>query len=278
MYTKSFLSMILIVFFVACSKQKEEPPILYVPAKNEVLTKTDSKMKLQDFFKARYTKFDPTNQCWIRITKEGRFCLNLHVVATRETNLNSFIYVVESGTPMANDGTLANYHASSGVMTLFLLGEANDQLNLIAQSETFTNGGYGTPNEIKTYRAGNDGLLGFIVPDGGGNMGYFSGGISLYLQKDNQIVEVASLSNYSDNSGACGDSSSQMCDLKSINSVIETIYDSKKRYFDIKVATRDESKVMGKAKQVKDTVKVISFDDKKFAYEIGDVNQPYVAQ
>jgi hypothetical protein len=266
---------ILILALVGCSKPKEVTPIQYVPAKNEVLTREDLTPRIQEFLKARYTKYDEMNKCWIHRTKDGFACVTLHIIGNRETNTNSYIYVVESGSPLEPDGTLANFHASSGVMTLFMFGETNHQLNLMAQSDEIANGSYGYPNEVKTYRVGNDGQLGWLLNDGGGNMGVFGGVISLYLQKDNRITEVATINNFFSNTGACGDPSSQICDIEDLNSVIETVYDGQQRFFDIQVSTRKESKAMGKPAVVKNTVKLIQFNEQKFAYELGDVNQPY---
>ena len=125
---------------------------------------------------------------------------------------------------------------------------------------------------------GTEGQLGWILEDGYGNMGYFSGGIGLYIQKDNKIVGVASLSTFSANGGGCGDAKDQICDLSDINSVVEAIYESDKKYFDINVSTKIYTKEMGKPEIFKNIRHILKFDDKKFKYDLGDVNKPYDAQ
>jgi 2-polyprenyl-6-methoxyphenol hydroxylase-like FAD-dependent oxidoreductase len=120
--------------------------------------------------------------------------------------------------------------------------------------------------------------LGWILEDGYGNMGYFAGGLGLYLQKDNKIIEVADLSTFAGNAGACGDAKDQICDLSDINSVVEAVYAKNKKYFDLKVSTKIFTKEMGKAAVNQDIVKVIPFDEQKFTYDLEEVNKPYRSQ
>jgi hypothetical protein len=116
------------------------------------------------------------------------------------------------------------------------------------------------------------------LEDGYGNMGYFAGGLGLYLQKDNKIIEVADLSTFAGNAGACGDEKDQICDLSDINSVVEAVYAKNKKYFDLKVSTKIFTKEMGKAAVNQDIVKVIPFDEQKFTYDLEEVNKPYRSQ
>ena len=109
-------------------------------------------------------------------------------------------------------------------------------------------------------------------------MGNIAGGISLYMQKDNKITEVASLSTFAGNAGACGDAKDQICDLSDINTVVEAVYAKNKKYFDLKVSTKMFTKEMGKAVVNKDMMKVIPFNDQKFTYDLEEVNKPYGSQ
>jgi hypothetical protein len=271
---QALMLVISVVILFGCGQSKEDTSKKQ-DTKNQVLNKLDPTYRIQEFFKTRYKKYNEQHQCYVRVFGAGTYCVTLKVIATNEINNSELLYVVESGSPLEKDGSLANYHASTGLVTLFLMEDMNDQFRVIAESEEINNGFYGSPNPVKTYRAGSDGQLGWILEDGYGNMGQFAGGIGIYLQKDNKIVEVADLSTYAGNSGACGDAKDQICDLSDINSVVEAVYAAKKKYFDLKVSTKIFTKDMGKAAVNKDIVKVIPFDDQKFTYDLGDVNKPY---
>ena len=260
---------------VGCSKSSDNKETSSAAVQNESLIKTNPKWQVQELLKARYKKFNDRNSCWIRVSSSGKYCVNLQVVATKPTNTGRLIYVSESGSPMENDGTLSQFHAAAGIMTLFVIEEVNGKLQLIASSDELANGAYGTPNDVETYRTGNDGQLGFILANGDMHQGYAGGTISLFIPKDKKIVEVATLNTYYGNEGACGDPKDQLCDLNTINSKIETVFDSGKKYFDIKVQTKKDAKEMGKAAIQSEKTSVIKFDEGKFVYDIGDVNKPY---
>jgi hypothetical protein len=265
------------VTLFGCGKSKEDSS-QNKNTKNQVLNKPDPAYRVQEFFKSRYKKFNEQHQCYVRVVGAGTYCVNLKVIATNDIDNKELMYVVESGSPLEKDGSLANFHASTGLVTLFLMENMNDQLRVIAESEEINNGFYGTPNAVKTYRAGSDGQLGWILEDAYGNMGYIAGGISLYLQKENKIIEIADLSTFAENGGACGDAKEQICDLSEINSVVEAVYAKNKKYFDLKVSTKIFTKEMSKAAVNKDIVKVIPFDEQKFTYDLEEVNKPYRPQ
>ena len=268
------LLVICVVTLFGCGKSNEDTS-KKENTKNQVLNKPDPTYRILEFFKTRYKKYNDQQQCYVRVSGAKSYCVNLKVIAATDINQGELMYVVESGAPLEKDGSLANFHASTGIVTLFLIEDMNNQLKLIAQSEEINNGFYGTPNPVKTYRAGTDGQRGWIIEDGFGNMGQFAGGMSLYLQKDNQIVAVADLSTYAGNSGACGDAKDQICDLSDIKSVVEAVYAKNKKYFDLQVSTKVFMKDMGKPAVNNDIVKMIPFDDQKFTYDLGDVNKPY---
>jgi len=271
---QALLFVICVVTLFGCGKSQEETSTKE-NTKNQVLNKPDPTFRILEFFKTRYKKYNDQKQCYVRVSGAGTYCVNLKVIVTTDINNGELMYVVESGSPLEKDGSLAKFHASSGIVTLFLIEDMNNQIKLIAQSEEINNGFYGTPNLVKTYRAGTDGQLGWILEDGFGNMGQFSGGMSLYLQKDNKIVQVADLSTYAGNSGACGDAKDQICDLYDIKSVVEAVYAKNKKYFDLQVSTKVFMKDMGKPEVNNDIVKVIPFDDQKFTYDLVEVNKPY---
>ena len=271
------LFIICLVTLFGCGKSKEDTSKIE-NIKNQVLNKPDPTFRVLEFFKTRYKKYNDQHQCYVRVFGAGTYCVNLKVIATNDINNGELMYVVESGSPLEKDGSLANAHINTGLVTLFLIEDINNQLRVIAESEEINNGFYGTPNTVKTYRAGSDGQLGWILEDGYGNMGYFAGGIGLYLQKDNKIIEVADLSTFAGNAGACGDEKDQICDLSDINSVVEAVYAKNKKYFDLKVSTKIFTKEMGKAAVNKDIVKVIPFDEQKFTYDLEEVNKPYRSQ
>jgi hypothetical protein len=274
---KIIIISICLMALIGCNKTKEDTSVKE-NTKNQVLNKPDPTYRVQEFFKSRYKKYNEQHQCYVRVFGAGTYCVTLKVIATNDINNGELMYVVESGSPLEKDGSLANYHISTGLVTLFLIEDINNQIKVIAESEEINNGFFGTPNQVKTYRAGSDGQLGWILEDAYGNMGNIAGGISLYLQKDNKITEVASLSTFAGNAGACGDAKDQICDLSDINTVVEAVYAKNKKYFDLKVSTKMFTKEMGKAAVNTDIVKVIPFNDQKFTYDLEEVNKPYRSQ
>lgn len=260
---------------LACSKSGDNKEASTAASQNETLTRTNPKWQVHELLKSRYKKFNDRSSCWIRVSSSGKYCVNLHVVATKPTNTGRLIYVTESGSPMENDGTLSQFHVASGMMTLFVVEEVNGKLQVIASSDEIANGAYGTPNDADTYRAGNDGQLGFILTNGDMHQGYAGSTLSLFVQNGKKIVEVATLNTSYGNEGACGDPKDQLCDLNSIDTKVEAINDSGKKFFDLKVQTKKESKEMGKAAVKTEKSATIKFDEAKFAYDIGDANKPY---
>ena len=266
---------ICLMALIGCNKATDDASKSELNINNQVLNKPDPTYRILEFFKVRYKKYNDQHQCYVRVSGAGTYCVNLKVIATTDINNSELMYVVESGSPLEKDGSLANFHASAGIVTLFMIEDMNNQLRVIAESEEINNGAYGTPNPVKTYRVGSDGQLGWILKDGYGNMGQFVGGMSLYLRKDNKIIQVADLSTSASNSGACGDAINQICDLSDINSVVEAVYAKNKKHFDLKVSTKIFTKEMGKVAVNKDIVKVIPFDEQKFTYDLEEVNKPY---
>lgn len=261
---------------LACSKSGDNKEASTAAAsQNETLTRANPKWQVQELFKSRYKKFNEKSSCWIRVSSSGKYCVNLQIVTSKPTNTGRLLYVTESGSLMENDGTLNQTHVVSGIVSLFLVEEANGKFQVVASSDEIANGAYGTPNEADTYRAGNDGQLGFILTNGDMHQGYAGSTLSLFLQNGKKIVEVATLNTSYGNEGACGDPKDQLCDLNSIDTKIETINDSGKKYFDLKIKTTKESKEMGKAAAKTEKSAIIKFDEAKFAYDIGDTNKPY---
>jgi hypothetical protein len=258
-----------------CSKSTDNKESAAAVSQNEALTRTNPKWQVQELFKSRYKKFNDKNSCWVRVTNTGKYCVNLQIIASKPTSSGRLLYVTESGSPMENDGTLNQTHVVQGTVSLFIVEEIGGKFQVVASSDEISNGAYGTPNDGDTYRSGNDGQLGFILTNGDMHQGYAGSTISLFLQKDKKIVEVATLNTSYSNSGACGDPKDQLCDLNSIDSKIETVYDSSKKYFDLKIQMIKEVQEMGKKALKVDKSSTIKFDESKFAYEIGDTNKPY---
>lgn len=268
--------LITIALISGCSKSNGNGELANAQtSQNESLIKVNPKWQIQDLLKSRYKKFNEKNSCWIRVTSMGNYCVTIQVVGTKTTNTGRLIYVTESGSPIERDGTLNQTHVVQGIITLFIIEESLNKYQVVASSNEISNGAYGVPHEVELYRSGNEDQFGFILSDGDMHQGYVGSTISLFLQSGKKILEVATLNTSYGNEGACGSPKDQICDLISVDSKIETIFNSNKKYFDIKVETTKESKEMGKTSKKTEQTTIIKFDDSKFIYQIGNANNPY---
>lgn len=263
---------ILILFFLCgCSENKESEK--KASSTNENLTAPYDEDLLSELLKERYKKKHKSYDCYILEEKEEKFCVNIEIIFTQETNQGKNLYVVESGMPMGDNGILFDSHANHGVITLFLINRNGDEMKILAQSQAISNGPWGKPNPVKIYRPGSRETRGWILSDGDMHQGYAGGTISLYLQQNNRIVHAATIGTYYDNSGACW--SDDECSSTALSTGVETIPSNNAEYYDLKIKTKGEKKEKGKVEIPIEKEFIIKFDKLKFEYQIEMANKLY---
>ncbi len=266
------LPLLVFATFFGCSenKAKEGPRV----SKNEILTAPHDDYLVTDYLKKRYKEYDSDNNCLIRKTAEEVLCTTLNVIYSQEEDQGRNLYVVESGIPVGDDGKLAQAHVYTGTITLFIINQNNEKLKIVSQSEEISNGAYGTPNPVKIYRPGSGTTRGWILSHGDMHQGYSGSRISLYLQKDRQIVLAGAIDTAYDDTNACV-AENDDCSTQTISSTVETIHSEKTDYYDLKVKTKSKKKDKGKNEVAAENEFIVKFNKEKFEYETDLPNKLY---
>lgn len=267
----------LMIFSILFGCGKDEVSETQSPGRNELLTAPNDNSLVEKFLhfdQKRYKEYDSKNNCLLRASDEVIYCSKLEVIYAQEEKQGRTLYVAESSILRDDDGNLQKTHTLQGVITLFVIQQTGDELKITSQSEEISNGSYGVPNPVKTYRQGNGTARGWILTDGDAHQGYSGGTISLFLQKSRDIAPVATINVRYDDTEHCASDDSD-CSVTSLSTDVETIYSPNSKYFDLKIETNGSKIEKGKKEILINNKFTVKFDESKFAYKTDAADKLY---
>lgn len=270
-YISNIINYCFCVFFIVfqltgCTKNSETNKVSipinlselkYIP---EQSTKEFIK-KIEDHL--NYKDFNSKHACYMNLV--DNYCVNISSVVKNIENNKIFLYVVESGYPLDSENELDESHVAVGNLRFIKYELLNENLALIAKSDSIGCGPYGVPCDAVTYKLGNTNELAWVSETGDMHQGYGGTSLSIYAVINDKIIEILEMPTSYSNSGAI-DENDKNSKIININSKIMAVPHENIKYFDLEVTITEEI-TRAKKLESKNYKYLIKYNENKNLYD-----------
>ncbi len=199
--------------------------------------------------------------------EKSRYCTNISMATINQESGRDYVYAVESGYPLNDDGTIASYHASAGLLTFYKF-QVQDRWNLklISKSAPTFCGPFGIPCAPVLYQVGAGQELGWKVESGDMHQGYAGSHLELFAELDGKIKSILTIQTSYSNTAAFSEDEASGRTVEEIGATASLRLPTKTIFSDIEVDIQGARTVKGKKMDLSKTY-ILRFDSKAGRYD-----------
>lgn len=211
--------------------------------------------------------YNSNSRCYELYRNDQKYCIYIDQASLIREGNKAFIYAVEIGMPIDENGKKELFHGIWGSLKFYKFELNNEKLQLIAESDFISCGVYGGPCDVNTYKLGNTPDLGWVVGSSDMNEGRYISSIVIYAAIGRKIKAIGSNIVYFNNKG--------VCDSENCKQIEYTVKNKKKitpsqKYYDLQL------EILGKITKNEEIqplhlLTTIKFDEKKLKYNFDEV-------
>ena len=221
----------------------------------------------------KYDRFNDALGCNIRNENGAHYCVDIDGAVLTTESGGEFIYAVENGSPLNDDGEKDESHVALGSLKFFKYELIKDKVRLVAESELIGCGPYGSPCGARTYRIGVGPELGWVLTSGDMHQGHSGSRMDAYALFEDKIKLIFSIQTSYSNEMAYGDSDS-LHPMLDISTKITTMPGPSARFFDLDVTVAGTEKFKKKETAI-GFGGILKFDFKKGEYDTSALRKFY---